>query len=50
MSTTSWAPSSEIAGGDPSAWDSFFDNTGYQGAIGDTDWTSGWTVDLSVSN
>jgi hypothetical protein len=42
---TGYTPSSEIAGTDPSAWDSFFDAATFQGAIGpDGDWTEGWTT------
>ncbi len=50
VTVTSWAPSSEIAGGDPSAWDAFFDAAEFQGAIGSDDWTAGWTIGLDVSN
>ncbi len=42
ITLSGWAPSAEIAGGDPSAWDAWFDNTGFQGAIGSDDWTAGW--------
>lgn len=41
---TDWAPATEIAGGDPSAWDSWFDAATFQGAIGAEDWTAGWTT------
>jgi hypothetical protein len=44
VSLSLWSPSSEIAGGDPSAWGSFFEAATYQGAIGSTDWTVGWTT------
>lgn len=50
VSSTSWAPSSQIPGQDPSAWDGFFEAAAYQGAIGSEDWTAGWTVGLDVSN
>ena len=43
ISLTGWAPASAIAGGDPTAWDAWFDDAQFRGAIGDTDWTTGWT-------
>jgi len=39
-----WSPATEIAGGDPSAWDAWFDAATFQGAIGADDWTAGWTT------
>ncbi|MCO4773297.1 MAG: hypothetical protein KDA24_24900 [Deltaproteobacteria bacterium] len=44
---TDWVPTTEIAGGDPSAWDSWFDAATYQGAIGSVDWTADWTTDAT---
>ncbi len=42
-----WAPATEIAGGDPSTWDSWFDAAAFQGAIGSDNWTTGWTTDAA---